>query len=118
MASLFTSEVVFTGIDGWPVTGLVGHRSGIMEVASTDDVDRYLRGLSLDDVDYVKCMFDGKPGGGQRLPKAALEMIIAAAHEAGTKVLVHIATGTDMREAVLAGADCIEHSPSRAIPAT
>ena len=111
VASLFTSEAVFTGIDGWPVTGLVGHRSGIMEVAGADDADRYLQGLSLAEVDYVKCMFDGKPGGGQRLPRAALELIIAAAHEAGKKVLVHIATGTDMREAVLAGADCIEHSP-------
>ncbi|WP_328833339.1 amidohydrolase family protein [Streptomyces sp. NBC_00252] len=111
VASLFTSEAVFTGIDGWPVTGLVGHRSGVMEVGSADDAARYLQDLSLDEVDYVKCMFDGKPGGGQRLPRPALEMIIAAAHEAGKKVLVHIATGADMREAVLAGADCIEHSP-------
>ncbi|WP_328935421.1 MULTISPECIES: amidohydrolase family protein [unclassified Streptomyces] len=111
VASLFTSEAVFTGIDGWPVTGLVGHRPGVMEVGSADDAGRYLQGLSLDEVDYVKCMFDGKPGGGQRLPRPALEMIIAAAHEAGKKVLVHIATGADMREAVLAGADCIEHSP-------
>ncbi|MFF6992369.1 hypothetical protein [Streptomyces sp. NPDC010273] len=36
---------------------------------------------------------------------------LTAAHEAGKKVLVHIATGADMREAVLAGADCIQHSP-------
>ncbi|WP_329073884.1 amidohydrolase family protein [Streptomyces niveus] len=111
VASLFTSEAVFTGIDGWPVTGLLGHRSGVMEVGSADDARRYLQGLSLDEVDYIKCMFDGKPGGGQRLPRAALEVIIAAAHEAGKKVLVHIATGMDMREAVHAGADCIEHSP-------
>lgn len=111
VASLFTSEAVFTGIDGWPVTGLLGHRSGVMEVGSADDARHYLQGLSLDEVDYIKCMFDGKPGGGQRLPRAALEVIIAAAHEAGKKVLVHIATGMDMREAVHAGADCIEHSP-------
>lgn len=111
VASLFTSEAVFTGIDGWPVTGLLGHRSGVMVVGSADDARRYLQGLSLDEVDYIKCMFDGKPGGGQRLPRAALEVIIAAAHEAGKKVLVHIATGMDMREAVHAGADCIEHSP-------
>lgn len=111
VASLFTSEAVFTGIDGWPVTGLLGHRSGVMEVGSADDARRYLQGLSLDEVDYIKCMFDGKPGGGQRLPRAALEVIIATAHEAGKKVLVHIATGMDMREAVHAGADCIEHSP-------
>lgn len=68
VASLFTSEAVFTGIDGWPVTGLLGHRSGVMEVGSADDARRYLQGLSLDEVDYIKCMFDGKPGGGQRLP--------------------------------------------------
>ncbi|WP_405499053.1 amidohydrolase family protein [Streptomyces niveus] len=111
VASLFTSEAVFTGIDGWPVTGLLGHRSGVMEVGSADDARRYLQGLSLDEVDYIKCMFDGKPGGGQRLPRAALEVIIATAHEAGKKVLVHIATGMDMREAVHVGADCIEHSP-------
>ncbi|MEV6419863.1 amidohydrolase family protein [Streptomyces sp. NPDC051662] len=111
VASLFTTEAVFTGIDGWPVTGLLGNRSGVMEVGSADDARRYLQGLPLDEVDFVKCMFDGKAGGGQRLPRAALEVIITAAHEAGKKVLVHIATGTDMREAVEAGADCIEHSP-------
>lgn len=111
MASLFTTEVAFTGIDGWPVTGLKGDRSGVMEVGSADDARRCLRGLRLSEVDYIKCMFDGKPGGGRRLPPEALEVIISAAHTAGKKVFVHIATGTDMREAIQAGADCIEHSP-------
>ncbi|WP_222441154.1 amidohydrolase family protein [Streptomyces qinzhouensis] len=111
LASLFATEVVFTGIDGWPVTGSTGDRSGVMEVGSVDDARRYLQELALGEVDYVKCMLDGKPGGGRRLPPAALEVIIAAAHEAGKKALVHIATGTDLRDAVLAGADCIEHSP-------
>ncbi|MFJ6658408.1 amidohydrolase family protein [Streptomyces sp. NPDC091377] len=111
MASLFTTEAAFTGIDGWPVTGLVGHRSGVMEVGDADHARRLLQGVRLGEVDYVKCMFDSRPGGGRRLPPEALEVIIAAAHQAGKKALVHIATGTDLREAVRAGADCIEHSP-------
>ena len=39
-----------------------------------------------------------------------LEAVVAAAHDAGKKVLVHVAAGQDIRDAVHAGADCIEHS--------
>jgi imidazolonepropionase-like amidohydrolase len=36
--------------------------------------------------------------------------IVAAAHDCGKKVLVHVAAGRDIREAVHTGADAIEHS--------
>lgn len=107
-ASLFFAGPVFTGVQGWPLS-FHGERSMAVEVGDVDEAHRQLEKL-LDQVDFVKCIFDGKPRGGERLPLAALEAIIQTAHGAGKKVLVHVATGTDLREAVAAGADCIEHS--------
>ena len=121
--SLFFAGPAITGIDGWP---LQEPRGGFETTESADDdVDitsvlalqadsvetglRHVRRL-LDEVDYVKCIYETRPGHGRQLPQAALEAIVAAAHDAGKKVLVHISTGADMREAALAGADCIEHA--------
>ena len=114
--SLYFGGPVFTGLDGWPSRGL-GNRSKAtemdttlaMEVDSADAASQYVRQL-VDDVDYVKCIYDSKPGHGKQLPLAALEAVVAAVHVTGKKVLVHVATGTDIREAVHAGADAIEHS--------
>ncbi|MFD5320196.1 amidohydrolase family protein [Streptomyces sp. NPDC127098] len=107
-ASLFFAGPVFTGVQGWPLS-FHGERSMAVEVGDVNEAYRQVEKL-LDQVDFVKCIFDGRPGGGERIPLAALEAIIQTAQGAGKKVLVHVATGTDLREAVAAGADCIEHS--------
>lgn len=107
-ASLFFAGPVLTSVQGWPLS-FHGERSMAVEVSDVDEARRQVEKL-LDHVDFVKCIFDGKPGGGERVPLAALEAIVQVAHGAGKKVLVHVATGTDLREAVAAGADCIEHS--------
>ena len=124
--ALFCARTGFTGVKGWPansrdtmpepvaVEGL--DNGGILQIDDADTARRHVRKL-LDDVDYVKCFLDGATGGGRRLPREALDAIIEATHEAGKKVLVHIATGADLREAVEAGADCIEHSPLPPDPA-
>jgi imidazolonepropionase-like amidohydrolase len=96
-------------------TGL--DNGGVIQIDNADTARRHVQEL-LDDVDYVKCLFDSATGGsGHRLPWAALDAIIDATHKAGKKVLVHIATGADLREAVQAGADCIKHSPIPRDPA-
>ncbi|HZR39391.1 MAG TPA: amidohydrolase family protein [Ktedonobacteraceae bacterium] len=61
-------------------------------------------------VDFIKCIYDGDPGTPEKLPLPVLQAIVAAAHEMGKKVLVHVKTGTDLVEAVEAGADGIEHT--------
>ena len=119
--AVFCARTGFTGVNSWPansrdswpeivdVEGL--EKGGLFQIDDADTARRRVREL-LGEVDYVKCMFDSATGGsGRRLPRAALEAIIETAHEAGKKVFVHIATGADLREAVEAGADCIEHSP-------
>ena len=125
--ALFVARAGFTGVDGWPanaqnprpevveVDGL--ETGGIFQIDNADTAKRRVEEV-LDEADYVKCMFDSVTGGrGHRLPRAALDTIIDATHAAGKKVLVHIATGADLREAVEAGADCIEHSPIPRDPA-
>jgi imidazolonepropionase-like amidohydrolase len=118
-SSLFFSGPCFTGIDGWPLHGRP-HDGQATETVSVDDqfalqvddvdaASAQLRKM-LDTVDYVKCIYDGNPGHGGQLPTAALEAIVAIAHDAGKKVLVHIASGADIRDAVHAGVDAIEHS--------
>ncbi|MEV7075035.1 amidohydrolase family protein [Streptomyces sp. NPDC093990] len=107
-ASLFFAGPVFTSVGGWPLS-FHGERSMAVGVGDVDEAHRQVEKL-LDQVDFVKCVFDGKPRGGERVALAVLEAIIQVAHGAGKKVLVHVATGTDLREAVAAGADCIEHS--------
>ncbi|MBS2553534.1 amidohydrolase family protein [Catenulispora sp. NL8] len=134
--AVFCARAAFTGVNGWPansrdsgdiqdsrdsfpepvkVAGL--ENGGLFQIDDADTARRHVQEL-LDKVDYIKCMFDGATGGtGRRLPRAALDAIIDATHEAGKKVLVHIATGADLVEAVQAGADCIEHSPIPRDPA-
>lgn len=107
-ASLFFAGPVFTGVQGWPLS-FHGERSMAVEAGDVDEARQQVEKL-IDQVDFVKCIFDGKSRGGERLPLAALEAIVQATHGAGKKVLVHVATGTDLREAVAAGADCIEHA--------
>ncbi|WP_194924576.1 amidohydrolase family protein [Catenulispora pinisilvae] len=128
--AVFCARAGFTGVNGWPANSRDSHDShdsrggrpefvkvaglengGLFQIDDADTARRHVQEL-LGQVDYVKCMFDGATGGaGRRLPRAALDAIIEATHNAGKKVLVHIATGADLREAVQAGADCIEHSP-------
>jgi hypothetical protein len=125
--ALFVARSGFTGVNGWPANNQENwpepieleelDNGGIIQVDDADPARRHVHKL-FDEVDYVKCMFDGATGGsGHRLPGAALDAIIETTHAAGKKVLVHIATGADLREAVRAGADYIEHSPIPRDPA-
>ena len=114
--SVFFAGPCFTGHDGWPLhVGPSGPESTdidtvlALEMDSADAARRHVEKL-VGEVDYVKCIYDSRPGHGQQLPRAVLEAVVAAGHEAGKKVLVHVAAGSDIREAAQAGADAIEHS--------
>lgn len=108
-ADLYFAGPVFTGIGGWPVLDSVERASAGHQI---DDPDTAYR-LALDlaeQADVIKCIYDGEPGSPSKLPRTALRAVVAAAHEKGRKVLVHICRRIDLEEAVEAGADCIEHA--------
>lgn len=108
-AELFFAGPVFTGIEGWPVLD-DPKRAPIAR--QTDNADTaYRQALELaDQVDFIKCIYDGEPGAPDKLPLDALKAIVAAAHEKGKNVLVHVHERIDVEEAVAAGADGIEHA--------
>jgi imidazolonepropionase-like amidohydrolase len=108
-AGLFFAGPVFTGVKGWPVLDNPARASTAHQ---TDDADvAYRQALELaDQVDFIKCIYDGEPGAPDKLPLDALKAIVAAAHEKGKNVLVHVHERLDLEEAVAAGADGIEHA--------
>jgi imidazolonepropionase-like amidohydrolase len=107
-AELFFAGPSFTGINGWPLA-LHQNHSLVREAGDAETARRMV--LELEgETDFVKCIYDGEPGAPDKLPRAALQAIVKAAHERGKSVLVHIATKRDIEEAVDAGADCIEHA--------
>jgi hypothetical protein len=63
-----------------------------------------------DQVDFLKCIYDGETDAPDKLPYDALKAIVTAAHEKGKTVLVHVHHRTELEEAVEAGADGIEHA--------
>lgn len=108
-AKLFFAGPVFTGIEGWPVLS-DPERAPIAR--QTDNADTaYRQALELaDQVDFIKCIYDGEPGAAEKLPLDALKAIVTAAHEKHKNVLVHVHERTDLEDAVAAGADGIEHA--------
>ncbi|MGW7576924.1 amidohydrolase family protein [Streptomyces sp. NPDC054765] len=108
-AGLFFAGPVFTGIGGWPVLS-DPERAPIAHQTDNADI-AYRQALELaDQVDFIKCIYDGEPGAPEKLPLDALKAIVTAAHEKGKNVLVHVHERTDLEEAVAAGADGIEHA--------
>ncbi|MEU3370329.1 amidohydrolase family protein [Streptomyces sp. NPDC006711] len=108
-ARLFFAGPVFTGVKGWPV---LDDPARAPIAYQTDNADvAYRQALELaDQVDFIKCIYDGEPGAPDKLPLDALKAIVAAAHEKGKKVLVHVHERIDLEEAVASGADGIEHA--------
>ena len=107
-AELFFAGPSFTGINGWPLP-LHNNHSLVREAGDAESARRMVLEIEAE-TDFVKCIYDGEPGAPDKLPRAALQAIVKAAHERGKSVLVHIATKRDIEEAVDAGADCIEHT--------
>ncbi|MFF8786261.1 amidohydrolase family protein [Streptomyces sp. NPDC015125] len=108
-AGLFFAGPVFTGVEGWPV---LDDPARAPIAYQTDNADvAYRQALELaDQVDFIKCIYDGEPGAPDKLPLDALKAIVAAGHEKGKKVLVHVHERIDLEEAVASGADGIEHA--------
>ncbi|WP_177231304.1 amidohydrolase family protein [Amycolatopsis saalfeldensis] len=108
-AGLFFAGPVFTGVRGWPVLDDPARAPIAHQVDDAGVAHRQALELA-DQVDFIKCIYDGEPGAPDKLPLDALKAIVAAAHEKGKKVLVHVHERLDLEEAVAAGADGIEHA--------
>ncbi|MFG2721740.1 amidohydrolase family protein [Streptomyces sp. NPDC048416] len=108
-AGLFFAGPVFTGIQGWPVLDDPARAPIAYQTDNADVAHRQALELA-DQVDFIKCIYDGEPGAPDKLPLDALKAIVAAAHEKGKKVLVHVHERIDLEEAVASGADGIEHA--------
>ena len=106
-AELFFAGPAFTGLNGWPLH-LHHDHALVREAGDAESARRMVLELA-GAIDFIKCIYDGQPGAPDKLPRPALQAIVAAAHERGMSVLVHILTKRDLEEAVDAGADCIEH---------
>jgi imidazolonepropionase-like amidohydrolase len=106
-ADLYFAGPSFTGIGGWPLS--LHQNPALIREADDPDTARRMVFELAPDTDFVKCIYDGEPGAADKLPRPVLAAIVAAAHECGMNVLVHIRTKGDIEEAVDAGADGIEH---------
>ncbi|MFJ9211891.1 amidohydrolase family protein [Streptomyces sp. NPDC102264] len=108
-ATLFFAGRLFTGVKGWPVLDDTERAAIAFQV--DDPGLAHQQALALaDQVDFIKCVYDGEPGAPDKLSFDALRAIVAAGHEKGKKVLVHVHRRRDVEEAVAAGADGIEHA--------
>ena len=89
-------------------------------VDSPADAIREVNEVAKKKPDVVKVVYDHQTYGGRSLPtidRATLEAVVATAKANGLKTVVHIGTWADVRDAVLAGAAAVTHTPGGALPA-
>lgn len=115
---LFIVGKSFTAPGGHPVSTIFAQvprfivENAVYQVETEEQARDSLRALAADQVDGIKVIYDG--GSARRpLPKLKLHLlrlIIAEAHKAKLMVSVHCGSGQDVTDAVLAGADGVEHA--------
>lgn len=93
----------------WPAGSLLGL---IIPTVATPDEARAAVARTVEDrVDYVKVICDRIPADSPAIDAASLQAAIAAAHERGHKVFVHVGSAADAVLAAEAGADVLAHGP-------
>ena len=83
-------------------------------VNTPDEARREVDDLARSRPDVVKVVYDHQSYGGRRYPTIDLPTLTAvlyAARRHGLKTVVHIGTWQDVRDAALAGADAVTHTP-------
>jgi imidazolonepropionase-like amidohydrolase len=83
------------------------------------DATREVNDLAKKKPDVVKVVYDHQKYGGRSMPtidRATLEAVVATAKSNGLKTVVHIGTWADLRDAVVAGAAAVTHTPGGEIP--
>lgn len=88
-------------------------------IDSPADATREVNDLAKKRPDVVKVVYDHQTYGGRSMPtidRATLNAVVAAAKANGLKTVVHIGTWADLRDAVLAGAAAVTHTPEGPAP--
>ncbi len=83
-------------------------------VDSPEDVRREIAQLAPKKPDVVKVVYDNNVYGGRSMPtvdRATLAAVVDGAHAHGFKVVVHVGTWQDVRDAAEVGADAVTHTP-------
>ncbi len=83
-------------------------------VNSPAEANREVDALAAKKPDVVKLVYDNQTYGGRTMPtvnRETMEAVVAAARRNGLKTVIHVGTWTDVREAVLAGASAVTHTP-------
>lgn len=121
---IFAVGKVLTAPGSHPVSTTFAQAPGFVIEAAVAQVDTEeaarvaVRAQASAGVDGIKAIFEG--GSATRsVPKLkpeVLRAIIAEAHRAGLKVSVHCDSAQDVRDAVLFGADGIEHADQSGLP--
>jgi imidazolonepropionase-like amidohydrolase len=84
-------------------------------VDSPADATREVNALAKKKPDVVKVVYDHQSYGGRSMPsidRATLDAVVAAAKANGLKTVVHVGTWDDLRDAIVAGAAAVTHTPS------
>jgi imidazolonepropionase-like amidohydrolase len=88
-------------------------------VDSPADAMREVNELAKKKPDVVKVVYDHQTYSGRSMPtidRATLDAVVAAAKAKGLKTVVHVGTWPDLRDAVLAGAAAVTHTPAGPAP--
>lgn len=83
-------------------------------IDTPEEARREVADLARSAPDVVKIVYDHQSYGGRSMPTVTLNTltaVIETAHQHGLKAVVHVGTWTDVREAVVAGADAVTHTP-------
>jgi imidazolonepropionase-like amidohydrolase len=105
---------IFTAPGGHPVGNLGGNpwliENGTRQVDDPAQARIEVARLDSAGVDAIKVVYSaGRFGGVPKMSYEVLEAIVAEAHEHGLRVVAHVATPDEIREAVEAGVDGVEH---------
>ena len=83
-------------------------------IDTPEEARREVADLARSAPDVVKIVYDHQSYGSRSMPTVDLNTLTAAIETAGQhglKSVVHVGTWTDVREAVMAGADVVTHTP-------
>ena len=79
------------------------------EVGTPDEARSAVAALLPERPDVVKVAIDRLPAGAPRIANDVLAALVARAHEGGVRVVAHIGSSEDARDAVAAGVDALLH---------
>ena len=104
---------------GHPVSTVFGGDAAIADgacvlVDESTDLDKEVKALAGAGADWIKAFISevnklDYPAHVPRIPPDKIRRIVELAHECGKPCAIHVDNISHMREAALAGADCIEH---------